>query len=186
MIKPVNGLLSDQDRDTIEQYLEQADQLLPFLINLNAEERKTGLKLGERSHRFAQKIMRYVSKNPQLLPGFIDQNKLEERYQLWDNLYAINEVTSQLAEGVDDTLMAVGSELFDDLLTIYHQVKLANGYIPGIDTVHKDLAQRFERNAPIAIDEEGLNITDNDIDGNVADDDSVGESDEGLEEPADS
>ncbi len=182
MIKPVNGLLSDQDRDTIEQHLEQADQLLPFLINLNSDERQTGVKLGERSHRFAQKIMRYVSKNPQLLPGFIDQNKLEERYQLWENLYSINVTTSQLAEGINDTLMAAGSELFDDLLTIYHQVKLANGYIPGIDTVHNDLAQRFERNGSMEVDEKGEGIRGN-VDHDVDSNNSGGELDDDPEGP---
>ncbi len=186
MIKQVNGSMSDQERDSIKQHLEQALQLMPFLIDLDSEDRQRGIKLGERSHSFAQKVMNHVMEDSRLLPGFINSNKLESDYQFWSNLYLVNMKLKQLNESVDDTLMAMGSQLFDDLLDVYHHVKLAKGRIPGIDTLHKDLQQRWLKKRGISIDEEGLGITDNDVDGNVSNNDPMGGSGDGQESPTDS
>ncbi len=168
MNKDLNASLSDIDRLEIEACLERAQELMPFLTNLTPDDRMQILKLGERSKTFADKFAVYLKRHPEILPGYIPADRLQEEYKLWSDLYALNQMTAELAEAVNDTLMLVGSSLFDKLLTAYNNVGNARRHnLPGVDSMHADLQKRFLSGAPISIDEEGLNITDNEVEENA-------------------
>ncbi|MBD1825101.1 hypothetical protein H6F51_21790 [Cyanobacteria bacterium FACHB-DQ100] len=53
-------LLSQRDRDTILNLLTQINDLLPFLRDLSAEERKSMLGMGNKNRIFAGKVLEVI------------------------------------------------------------------------------------------------------------------------------
>jgi hypothetical protein len=70
--------------------------------------------------------------------------ELEKDLQLAEDLTEILTRLHQLAEEVDDTLIAVGSEAMRSSLTIYDYVKTASKNQPGLKALAEQLGERFK------------------------------------------
>src|SRR6516162_9936025 len=68
----VSASIAPADKTAITAAIATIRGKLPFLINLTDDERKSILKLGDKSIAFEEKCFNYMTAHPELVPGFID------------------------------------------------------------------------------------------------------------------
>lgn len=140
----ISAVLSDAERDAILAKLKEAWELLPFLINLTADEKKALPKMGDKSVSFVEKSLDYAGGNPNLIPPYLDAAELKKDVTLVKQLQPIYNFLNQFFDAVDNTFTAVGSEAYVESLTFYNTVRDASKRnVPGADAIYQDLRQRF-------------------------------------------
>jgi hypothetical protein len=140
----IAAALSPQDIQEIKAALQTVQKKLPFLITLSTEERRKLVKMGDKSLAFVNNSVTAAQSNREILPATFDVEELVRDYQLATALTELLISVQQLAEQVDDTLMAVGSEAMTSSLTVYDYVKTASKKTPGLKTVAEQLGERFK------------------------------------------
>jgi hypothetical protein len=140
----IAATLSPQDIQEIKAALQTVQKKMPFLITLSTEERRKLLKMGDKSLAFVNNSVTAAQSNREILPATFDVEELVRDYQLATALTELLISVQQLAEQVDDTLMAVGSEAMSSSLTVYDYVKTASKKTPGLKTVAEQLGERFK------------------------------------------
>lgn len=145
MPKPnISAVLSDADRTAIKTSVADARGKMPFLVNLDGNEKKKLFKMGPGSVSFVEECLRIAKNNPGILPGNFDVVEFEKDANLTSALSDIGTVLIPLAEGVDDTFMAVGSEAMLQANIVYAQVKLASKSNANMDELKQKLAERYK------------------------------------------
>lgn len=117
---------------------------LPFLIDLSPEDRRFMPKMGPKSQAFVEKCLEAAKANPKALSGSFDLAEFERDLALWKALQPIALKVAQLNELLDDTLTAVGSDLYTEALACYGYLKAA-GNNAGLDDLKSQLSTRFSR-----------------------------------------
>ena len=140
----ISAELPNEDREYILTRLNEITVRLPFLVNLTIDERRGLSKMGDKSVAFVMKAMDYAASNPEFVPPYLNVPELTKDANLANQLLTINNAIQVLAEKIDDTLMAVGSEAFSASRTFYNSVKNATKEsVPGADAIASDLGERF-------------------------------------------
>ena len=145
----VSATLSSADRDAVLAAIATIRQKLPFLIDLNSEDRRGMTKLGDKSRAFVSKALEVATQNQNVLPRSFDLEEMRRDAQLFGDLQPILIALNQLQDLVDDTVMQVGSEAYAAALAVYTYAK-ASGTGSALEAVADDLVQRFARKARAA------------------------------------
>ncbi|MEH1796316.1 hypothetical protein [Nostoc sp.] len=140
----IAAALSPQDIQEIKAALQKIQQKMPFLVTLSTEERRKLVKMGDKSLAFVNNSVTAAQSNREILPATFEVEELVRDYQLATALTEVLISMQQLAEQVDDTLMAVGSEAMTSSLTVYDYVKTASKKTPGLKIVAEQLGERFK------------------------------------------
>jgi hypothetical protein len=128
--------------DAITAFKNNLSNIL--ILNLTAEERRTMLKMGDKTLAFVKKALEYAAQNPGLVPSFMDLPEAKKDYDLAAALYGIFQQLNTLTTAVEDTGMVAGSEAYEAALVFYHSVKGASrSNVPGSQAIYDDLSQRF-------------------------------------------
>ncbi|MET0621661.1 MAG: hypothetical protein ABW250_01640 [Pyrinomonadaceae bacterium] len=140
----VSATLSQTDRQAVLDAINIIRTKLPFLIDLTPEERRTLLKMGDKSRGFVTQALTVAEQNEDILPRSFDVAEMRKDVELLDGLAPIMAALSQLTELVEDTYMAVGGEAYASALLVY-QFARAAGKGPALDGALDALGQRFAR-----------------------------------------
>jgi hypothetical protein len=132
------------DLTAIRTSLDAINAKLPFLITLTTEERKKLFKMGDKSVAFVQQCLQAVKDNPTLMPAGFSVTEFDKDVKLATDLLTVLTQVRQLAEKLDDTLMAVASEAMNESSQVYGQVKLAAKRSPGMKTLAEQLGERYK------------------------------------------
>jgi hypothetical protein len=141
----ISTTLMPADREAVMTAISTMRSRLPFLINLTPEERKTLLKLGDRSRAFVLKALELATQNQGFLPKDFDVEEMRKDVTLLSDLYAVKQSLNTLSELVDDSYTAVGNEAYSAALLVYSYAKSSNVGTAGLDNVLDELAVRFAR-----------------------------------------
>ncbi|KAA9332379.1 hypothetical protein F0P96_12970 [Hymenobacter busanensis] len=130
-------------------------ELGPYLVSLTPEQRKTMLRMADKTVAFVQKTTDYATTSPAFVPAFVDVAELKQDAAALTVLAPIHQQLEQLALDTDSTMMTAGSEAYGNALTIYNSIKfMAQNKQPGAQAAYDDLRQRFagqgQRKAPAA------------------------------------
>lgn len=136
--------LSQADRDEIMGLISQIREMLPFLRDLTAEERRTLLGMADKNRAFAGKVLEVTLQNPDFLPRSFDISNFQQNLATFDRLSTILMGLTQLRDLVDATMTAIGSEAYEDALTAYRHAKIS-GQGASLDSMMAEMAQRFAR-----------------------------------------
>jgi hypothetical protein len=136
--------LSPLDRDTILQLINQMRELLPFLQDLTAEERRTlpGMRTSNRA--FAGKVLEVVSQNSDFLPRSFNIEPLQADLETFDRLSTIAMALTQICNLTDATAIAIGTRAYEQSLTAYRHAK-ASGHGASLDDMMAEMKQRFAK-----------------------------------------
>lgn len=93
---------------------------MPFLADLNREERSRLRKLGHKN-AFVEDCLRIGKSFPKILPPTIDIPALERDLKLLQDINDISEILKHLVDGLEDTRMLTGSKamVVSDLIYTY-------------------------------------------------------------------
>lgn len=136
--------LTDAEKSNILDRLNQIQTALPFLINLTSDERMSFYKMGDKSVSFVEKALEYAGNNPHLVAPYTNVSELGSDLALAKQLAPIVQQVNSLAEKLNDTYMAAGSEAMSAASGFYLTVKNATKMnVPGVDAIYSDLKNRF-------------------------------------------
>jgi hypothetical protein len=121
----VSASITAANKTTVQSDIADIKTLLPFLINLNAQQRKTLRKMGAKRLSYVQAAMVAVKANPNALPAAFNTADFIQNVQLVSDLTDIYNALETLFEGIDDTLKALGSEAMQEADEAYGYLKVA-------------------------------------------------------------
>jgi hypothetical protein len=118
--------------------------LAPYTLALTPQERRTMLKMGDKSLAFVEKAHDYAHDNPALFPSYLDMAAFDVDFSDAHGLWSLLTMIKQLEEAVEDTVMAAGSEAYYAALALYNNVRAAaKDDFPGAKAIVEDLKNRF-------------------------------------------
>jgi hypothetical protein len=140
----IDAALTQADRQAVLAAINTIREKLDFLIDLTPEERRTILRMGDRSRGFVSQALNVAEQNEDILPRSFDVAEMRRDVELLAALEPIMAALSQLSELVEDTYMAVGGEAYAAALLVYQFVRAA-GKGAALDGALDALGQRFAR-----------------------------------------
>ena len=140
----VDATLSDTDREAVLAAIQTIKTHLPFLIDLSPKERQELPKMGDKSQAFVFGVAELVQHDSSFLPRSFSEEDFVRDVNLVRALAGIRHELLRLAELVDDTAVAVGSEAYVAALLAYRAAK-QNGRGAGLDELLDALGRRFAR-----------------------------------------
>lgn len=140
----ISAVLSDGDRDAAITALETFDAKLPFLLGLTPKDRQELQKMGDTRRAFVEQTVSVAAQNPQVFPASFDQAEFQKDMALYLQLAPIMDAIQIRFSKVSDTMMAVGSDLYDSALEAYSYIKAA-GKSQGLDSLRAQLKASRQR-----------------------------------------
>ena len=130
---------------TVQTHLDAIKAALaPYLLSLTPKERKTMLRMADKTVAFVTKTTEYATNNAAFVPGFLDLAELQQDTAGMVALTPLRQQFEQLALDTDSTVMTAGGEAYANSLTIYTNIKfLAKNKQPGAQAAFDDLKVRF-------------------------------------------
>ena len=131
--------------DKVTTDLADIQALLPFILKLSPSVKRTLPKLEDARSPFVSKCLFYAQKEPKILPPFTDLAELERDLTLFTNMQNIAKEIDRLADMINDTRIAAGSDAYVAALSIYNSAKqAAKMNVPGTKAIVDDLKTAFE------------------------------------------
>lgn len=107
------------------QSITDAKGSFPFLINLSATERKKFRKMGPKSVDYVNDNLIGAHQFPNSLPKDFPVLEFEKDVVLINKLYPLLVASQALTEGLNDTILALGSDAMKEGDEVYRFLKLA-------------------------------------------------------------
>jgi len=140
----VSASLPPADKTAVQTSIQAIATKLPFLISLTNDERKGGIKLGDKTVAFIAKAIGYAQTNPTLVPGYVNLAEIQKDYTLQKDLIDIQQWLAGLLQKIEDTQQEAGVEALNGILGFYQAVRVASEKdVPGARAIYGDLSQRF-------------------------------------------
>ncbi len=119
---------------------------MPFLIKLENSAKRGMISLDDSRSPFVAKCLQYAQKEPKILPPFVDLVELNKDLTLFSNLQNLAREVNRLADMLNDTRIAAGTDAYVAALSIYNSAKqAAKMNVPGTQAIVDDLKKAFEK-----------------------------------------
>lgn len=145
----VSGALNAADQKAVLDAAQIIREKLPFLVDLSVEERRSLPRMADKTYVFVRRALEVATQNEGILPRTFDLEEFRRDVALVDALAPVGLVLTNLAELIDDTRMAAGSDAYTSALFVYHAAQLA-GLGQGLDDMTSLLGRRFSHRKPAA------------------------------------
>jgi hypothetical protein len=118
------------------------------LIDLSVAERRALPKMGDKSEAFCRQILNVLAQNPQLVPPSLDLAEAQRDLQALDVLRSRSTRLRQMAGRVEDTELALGSDVMSAALDGYAILKVL-GKGSGLEALRKEVGARFAKKSSV-------------------------------------
>jgi ABC-type transporter Mla subunit MlaD len=136
--------LSDAQLSVIDQSLTDLETQLSGLIAMNAAQRKSLARMGDKSESFCRQTLNVLAQNPQVVPPSVALQEGLADLEALDRLRPRLQRMLRLTERAADTETALGSDAMACALQGYALLKVA-GKNQGLEALRKDLGSRFAK-----------------------------------------
>lgn len=124
---------------------------LPFLVGLNADERKSLTTIDVSNKAFTEDAINAGLNNATIVPSYILVANMKNDLTLFTQLDELSGLANQLCERIEDTKMLAGSEAYASALALYKAFgAAADAGVPGTDSIVDQLKKRFPSNSSSA------------------------------------
>ena len=142
----ISATLDPADKATILTKLGEISDLLPFLLNLTADEKSSLPKMSAIRDGMDEAFSQEMAAHPEMVPNFVDMTEVAKDRALRTALRDLHQQMCALCEGLEDTLTAAGVDTYLAYLSFYNNVKqAAKRNVPGANTVLDNLKRFFPR-----------------------------------------
>lgn len=122
-----------------------ATTLQPYLIALEAEDKKSLKAIGDKSRPFVEKALQYAESNGEFLPKYTDLAEAQKDFKAFTLLKDLLKPLAQIAANIDDTATLCGDEAHSAANSYYRSVKdAAENGVTDAKPIYDDLKIRFE------------------------------------------
>jgi hypothetical protein len=108
--------LSDAKLAVIDQALDALEATLAELMSLSADQRRSLSKMGDKSEAFCRQTLTVLAQNPQVVPPSLDLAEARRDLGALDDLRGRSARLRQLLGRVEDSEMALGSDVMSAAL----------------------------------------------------------------------
>lgn len=141
----ISATISAADVLEVQKSLSAAKAKLPFLSNLQPEDLAGLLKVGNNFLPFLEDTYQVVITHPEILPGSFNKDEFLRDYALLKAIRPLLDQINELAEGLQKTSTAAGSDSMVAALDVYSMVKINKDKVPGLATVAERMSQYFKK-----------------------------------------
>jgi hypothetical protein len=141
--------LSDATLKSVDEAITALEAQLAQLVDLSTDERRALNKMGDKSEAFCRQALTVMAQNPQLLPASVDLAEAQRDLKALDVLRSRGARLRQLLGRLEDTEMALGSDVMSASLEGYALLKVL-GKGSGLDELRKGMSARFNRSTAAA------------------------------------
>lgn len=145
----ISMTLNDAQLQAVDEALTALEALFNQLVDLSADERRALNKMGDKSEAFCRQALTVMAQNPQMLPASVDLAEAQRDLHALDVLRSRGARLRQLLGRLDDTEMALGSDVMSASLEGYALLKVL-GKGSGLDELRKGMSARFNRSTAAA------------------------------------
>jgi hypothetical protein len=136
--------LTQAEIDALRGAFNTIETILPWLIGLNTSEKVALPKMNDSNKTFTEDAQTGLSINADIFPAYLKADEMGKDVTLFNQLEEFVQRSSKLCEKLSDTQTLAGSEAYITALAVYRLAESAAiAGIPGADTLHKQLKQRF-------------------------------------------
>ena len=122
----VSAALTPTNVTTITTAINTIRTTLPFLVHLTLEERRRLVKAGDKSQSAVQAGLTFAGQHPEALPTNFDAVEFAKDGALLTPLGQVAAAVESLNEDIQDTLLALNSDLMLEFLDLYAIAKANN------------------------------------------------------------
>jgi hypothetical protein len=138
----------DKALSAIDTAISALEGELQGLIDLRADERRSLPKMGDKSEAFCRQTLNVLAQNPQVVAPSLDLAEAQRDLQALDALRSRSLRLRQLVGRVEDTELALGSDVMSAALDGYALLKvLGNG--SGLEALRKEVGARFAKKTSV-------------------------------------
>lgn len=141
----ISVTLQAVDAAGVQQDLAAAKAKLSFLLSLQTEDVATFFKVGNAYLPFIDKAYQTMLAHPEIIPPVFNQQEFIQDYNLLSTLRPIFTQINELAESIQKTFTAVGSDALVASLEIYSAVKQNKDKVPGLAVTADEMAVFFKK-----------------------------------------
>ncbi|MBD9355967.1 hypothetical protein [Methylomonas albis] len=138
--------LSDNDLTDIDAALKTLEDRFAGFLVLSPEERRTILKMGDKTEAFCRQTLTVATQNTHAIPPGLDVVEAQADLVTLDKLRPRLHRLRDLMSRGEDTDMALGSDIYSFSLDAYASLKIA-GKGAGLETLRQAMSVRFNRGA---------------------------------------
>jgi hypothetical protein len=125
-------------------YSDMNDSIKNAVINLTPDERKRFARVAYEMIPWIEKCNHYMITNPSLVPAYIDLVEFNKDLKARADLYPMLTKIRSILEMLDDTVLLLGQDLYNNCIAFYQAVKgAAKAQVPGSTAIFQDLQQQF-------------------------------------------
>lgn len=132
------------DIDAIDAALATLEEKFARLIELSVADRRSLVKMGDKSEAFCRQTLIVLDQNRTILPPNFDFNEAVQDLATLDLLRSRFQRLRQLIGKADDTEMALGSDIMSAALDGYALAKVS-GKGAGLETLREAMSARYSR-----------------------------------------
>jgi hypothetical protein len=132
------------DVDAIDAALATLEEKFAHLIELSVADRRSLIKMGDKSEAFCRQTLIVLDQNRTILPPNFDFNEAVQDLATLDLLRPRFQRLRQLIGKADDTEMALGSDVMSAALDGYALAKVF-GKGAGLETLREAMSARYSR-----------------------------------------
>lgn len=136
--------LTDADYADIDKAMETLEQKFSSLRDLTLAERKTIPKMGMKSEAFCRQTLKVLSQNTKMVPETMDLADVQADLLQMEALKIRTARFRQLMGRLEDSEMALGSDVMAASLEGYALLKVL-GKGSGLDALKNDIGVRFAK-----------------------------------------
>ncbi len=146
MILPeISEELTDEQMTQLGQSLTGMEAILAFPINLTPRQRRSLQTMGDRSLPFVERTVEIASKNPDLVPEYLNLDRLNRYFELSTELFSVLSKLTRLREKAEDAHYVAGAQALDWSRKFYLYLKsAAKAGVPGTDNYVQELSRRYK------------------------------------------
>jgi hypothetical protein len=147
---------STQDIADLDAALATLQRVLGPMLALQPQQRRDLLKMGDKSEAFCRQTLAVLSANPQIVPPNLDLAEANADLAALDLLRPRLQQLEQLVERLDDTVLALGSDVISVALEGYGLLKVS-GKTEALKGARKALSVRFAKQ-PRSVEAEAATV----------------------------
>lgn len=140
----ISAETTDATIATAVQSINDAKGSFPFLINLSSRDRENFRKMGPKSVDYVNDNLVGANQFPNSLPGDFPLAEFAKDVTLINKLYPLLVASQALTEGLNDTILALGSDAMKESDEVYGFLKLAAKTDANAKALVQQIARRFK------------------------------------------
>lgn len=142
---PVSLSFTAEQLTAIDAALAELETQFSGLVGgLTVDQRKSLMKMGDKSEAFCRQTMSLLGQNPQLVPASVPVAQMQATFDALDELRPRWQRLERLHERIADTDMAAGASIMQTALQGYALLKVT-GRNQGLESLRETLGSRFAK-----------------------------------------